>query len=130
MTAPARLREYLAQFPGRCRDCGWHEPSQGHAPSCERGVVAARKAMKSTTQAHPEDAAAVDRVLEAFIRLGRDFTLNDMRPHLRHVAVRNVIGSRVNAFAQAGRIRDTGSRVRSSDPGTHGHEIRVWRPIR
>lgn len=128
-TTPPRLREYLSRFPGRCPECSWHEPSQGHAPTCERGIALGRQAMQAAADANPSDVDAVDRVLVAFIGRGADFSLNDLRPHLRHVANRNVIGSRVQAFAQRGRIRDTGTRVPSSDPGTHGKELKVWRPV-
>lgn len=125
----ARLREYLIQQPGRCPECCWHEPTQGHAPTCERGTVLARQAMDATATAHPADVDAVDRVLVAFIAKGADFSGNDLRPHLRHVANRNVIGSRIQTFARRGRIRDTGTRIKSTDPATHAHEIRVWRPV-
>lgn len=85
--------------------------------------------MEATADAHPADVDAVDRVLVAVIRQGADFSLNDLRPHLRHVENRNVIGSRVQTFARRGLIRDTGTRVKSTDPGTHAAEIKVWRPV-
>jgi hypothetical protein len=68
----------------------------------------------------------VDRVLDAFIERRVPFSMNDIRPRLRHIGNRNVIGARVRAAKQAGRIRETGDRVASTDPGTHGHEIKVW----
>lgn len=125
----ARQREYFSQFPGRCPECTWHEEKQGHAPDCERGAVLARKAMDDVAEANPDDVDAVDRVLTAFIAKGADFTIDDLHPHLRHVEQRNVIGSRVNTFARRGRIRDTGARVKSRTPSTHGREVRVWRPV-
>lgn len=129
MSVTPRLREYLSRQPGRCPECVWHVPSQGHAPTCERGIRLGREAMDGVADANPSDVDAVDRVLIAFIRKGADFTINDLRGHLRHVANRNVIGSRVQTFARRGRIRDTGARVPSSDPGTHGKELKVWRPV-
>lgn len=129
MTMTPRLREYLSRFPDRCNECGWHEAKQGHAPTCSVGITAGRQAMASVAAAHPADVDAVDRVLVAFIRKGADFTLNDIRPQLHHVENRNVIGSRIQTFARRGRIRDTGARVTSSDPGTHGKELKVWRPV-
>lgn len=124
-----RLAEYLRTQPGRCPECLWHEEKQGHAPTCERGIRAGRQAMAATSQAHGADAAMVDRVLEAVIARGEPFSLNEIRPRLRHIAERAVIGARVQAFARARRIRDTGARVKSTDPGTHGAEIKVWRPV-
>jgi hypothetical protein len=130
MTAPKRLREYLhAKDPARCPACGWHEPTQGHAPECERAVALGRQGMEDVAGANPTDVDAVDRVLTAFIAKGLDFTIDDLHPHLRHVQQRNVIGSRVQTFARRGRIRDTGARIKSRTPSTHGREVRVWRPV-
>jgi hypothetical protein len=125
---PARLREYLAHQPGRCPECAWHEPTQGHAPDCERGIRLGREAMAATSDAHPSDVALVDRVLGEYIAAGVPFSLNEMRPHLGQVGDRHVIGARVNAAAKAGRIRHVGY-VRSTEPRTKGHEIKVWQAI-
>lgn len=129
MTMTPRLAEYLRKQPNRCPECLWNEKTQGHAPTCERGLRAGREAMAATTEKHGADAAMVDRVLEAVIARGEPFSLNEIRPRLRHIGERSVIGARVQAFARARRIKDTGARVKSTDPGTHGAEIKVWRPV-
>lgn len=135
MTAPIGT-----DLPGRCTQCGFSS-SQGHrsiagttitgcTDSGPLGLLLARQrrdeGMALTTDAHPDDAALVDRVLAERIRLGGEFSLNDLRPALAGVKKKSVIGARVNAFARSKRIVRTGY-VPSTDPATHGHPIASWR---
>lgn len=124
----------------RCKSCGFDPEAQGHrslandiptgcTDSGPLGLMLARQrrdeGMTRTVDAHPDDAALVDRVLARFISSGRPFTANDTRPHL--VGVKgSVIGSRFNAASRQGRMKRTGNRVPSTDPGTHAHRIDEW----
>jgi hypothetical protein len=82
--------------------------------------------MTRTVDAHPDDAALVDRVLADRIRRGGEWSLNDLRPLLADVREKHVIGARVQAAARAKRIVRTGY-VPSTDPRTNGHPIAQWR---
>jgi hypothetical protein len=125
----------------RCKSCGFDPEVQGHrsiagdavtgcTDSGPLGLYLARQrrdeGMAATVEAHPDDAALVDRVLAERIRRGGEFSLNDLRPALASVKAKNVIGARVQAAARAKRIVRVGY-VPSTDPATHGHPIANWR---
>lgn len=142
MTATAASLSWLAELDGRCPDCFLHVPTMGHrshlgddsptgcTPSGPVGLAMGRHlasvGMARTVEAHPDDAALVDAVLERRIRRGGEFSLNDLRPELAAVENKAVIGSRVNAFSRAKRITRIGY-VPSTDPGTHGHPVALWK---
>lgn len=139
MTSPDL--SFLTGYPNRCPRCFLDTESQGHrshrdgiATGCENsgplGLILGRQrrdeGMKATTEAHPDDAAIVDRVLEARIKAGGEFSLNDLRGQLAAVESKPVIGARVQAFARAKRIVRVGY-VPSTDAATHGHPVALWR---
>lgn len=132
--------DHLRTLPGRCPRCLLHVEAQGHRSvmdgeptgcqdSGRLGLLLARErrdsGMSATVDAHPDDAALVDRVLTARIRRGGRFSLNEIRGQLAAVREKSVIGARVNAAARRKEIRKV-DRVPSTDPATHGHEIAVW----
>lgn len=135
------MRPIGTEYAERCQKCGLHPHVQGHRAhfqgeptGCDYsgplGLILARElrdeGMQRTTIAHPDDAARVDAVLTRFIATGRPFSANDTRPHL--VGVKgSVVGSRWGAASRAGRIKRTGRRFPSTDPGTHLHHIDEWR---
>ena len=135
MTAPIGT-----DLAGRCTSCGFEPEQMGHrsiaagvptgctdsGPWLRLGLHLRDEAMAATTDANPDDAALVDRVLSERIRLGGEFSLNDLRPALAGVKKKSVIGARVNAFARSKQIVRTGY-VPSTDPATHGHPIASWR---
>lgn len=125
----------------RCKSCGFDPEAQGHrslandiptgcTDSGPLGLMLARQrrdeGMQATVEAHPDDAALVDRVLAERIRRGGVFSLNDLRPALAAVKEKHVIGARVQAAARAKRIVRVGY-VPSTDPKTNGHPIAEWR---
>lgn len=132
---------WLAQLPGRCPRCYMHLVAHGHRSQIDghptgcpdegpvADLLAARRlrdaGMARTVSAHPDDAARVDVVLSRFISSGRPFSANDTRPLLSGVKGA-VVGSRFNAAARAGRIKRTGNRIASTDPGTHAHRLDEW----
>ena len=128
MTAPAWLRARS----DRCSNCGCHEV-QGHIEPCTPtgplGLLLARQGrdegMSRTVAAHPDDAQKVDAVLARFIASGRPFSANDTRRELTGVKG-SVVGSRFSAASKARRIKRTGRRFPSTDPGTHLHHIDEW----
>lgn len=145
MTATRESLSWLAELDGRCPRCFLHVPSMGHrdtlddlttvtgcTPSgpvgLELGRHLAAVGMARTVEAHPDDAALVDAVLERRIRRGGEFSLNDLRPELVSVANKAVIGARVQAFARSKRIRRVGY-VPSTDSATHGHPVAQWRAV-
>lgn len=132
-------------LPDRCSLCGLHPQLQGHRATSDDGSVItgctpsgpvglelgrhlASVGMSRTVEAHPDDAALVDAVLERRIRRGGEFSLNDLRPELVSVANKAVIGARVQAFARSKRIRRVGY-VPSTDSATHGHQIASWKAV-
>lgn len=132
---------FLLQHPNRCPQCFLETHAQGHRShiageptGCDNsgplgtilGRQLAQQGMTRTVDAHPSDAALVDSVLEARIRRGGEFSLNDLRADLSAVESKSVIGARVNAFARSKRIVRVGY-VPSTDPRTHGHPIVQWR---
>ncbi|WP_211208742.1 hypothetical protein [Aeromicrobium marinum] len=136
--------QWLADLPGRCPACFLHEV-QGHRARLDDGVtvtgctnsgpvgvaagtVARDLGIAATVEAHPDDAARVDEVLNRFIRSGKPFTANDTRPLLTGVKG-SVIGGRFNAAARRGLMRRTGKRVPSTDPGTHAHRLDEWQGV-
>lgn len=125
MTVTPHLRAHLSTLPGRCSDCCWHVPTQGHHPNCGEGEALGEQGMAQVAGNHPDDAARVDAVIESFARSGLEFSANDMRGHLTSVVARNVIGARLRAAAKRGRICRTGW-VASTQPETHGHHIACW----
>lgn len=123
-------------LPGRCTSCGCdpRPDVQGHRLPCTptgrmANLELARQrrdeGMARTVDAHPDDAALVDRVLADRIRRGGVFSLNDLRPALTAVKEKHVIGARVQAAARAKRIVRVGY-VPSTDPRTNGHPIAEW----
>lgn len=144
MTATRESLSWLAHLDGRCPRCFLHV-SQGHrgtlddlttvtgcTPSGPVGLAIGRHlasvGMARTVEAHPDDAALVDAVLERRIRRGGEFSLNDLRPELSAVENKAVIGARVQAFARSKRIKRTGY-VPSTDPNTHGHPVASWMAV-
>lgn len=136
MTTLPKWQADLAALPDRCSSCGCHPKAQGHLAPCPpsgplhdrlliEGRGLAQSGMAATVSAHPDDASLVDRVLAARIKRGGRFSLNDLRPQLRAVRSRSVIGARVNAAARRGEIRRV-DYTPSTDPGTHGHPVAVW----
>ncbi len=137
MTAPGI--QALGIESDRCSHCYLHV-SHGHRSEIDGvptgcndsgplGLKLARerrdRGMKRTVEAHPDDRARIDAVLSRFIGSGRPFSANDTRPHLSGVKG-SVIGARFQAAARAGRMKRTGERVTSTDPGTHAHRIDEW----
>ncbi len=129
MSAPV----WLKARADRCSHCGAHPQLQGHLPPCQpSGPLAEQLAregrdlgMARTVAAHPDDAARVDAVLARFIASGRPFSANDTRAELEGVKG-SVVGSRFSAASKARRIKRTGNRFPSTDPGTHLHHIDEW----
>ncbi|WP_435109769.1 hypothetical protein [Nocardiopsis synnemataformans] len=88
----------------------------------ERG----RRGMERAAQAKGgQDGAIIDEVILRFATTGQAFSANDVRPWLPDVR-RPAIGARFGALAKAKRIVAIGM-VRSTDPGTNGHRIMLWR---
>ena len=97
-------------LPDRCERCGLH-PIQGHRATSDDGLIdtgctpsgpvglaigrhLASVGMARTVEAHPDDAALVDAVLERRIRRGGEFSLNDLRPELAAVEMHDRVESR------------------------------------
>jgi hypothetical protein len=96
-----------------------------YAAQVEHGHVLAEQGMsRAEENAGPDDCQAIDQAIAHFARTDRPFSANDVRPHLPQVR-RPAIGARFNAASRRGLIRPIGY-TPSSDPGTHGHPIRLW----
>lgn len=74
------------------------------------------------------DRAVIDQCIEAFVRQGRPFSVNDMRPLLPEVRY-PLIGGRLQAAQRAGLIRRVGF-TPSTLPSTHNAMVRVYAPLK
>jgi len=107
----------------------------GNGPYCERcNAPAGKSRIHAVENLAPDDLERddeerfIDQVLQRMVDRGEPFTLNDCRHQLAPVTRKNLIGKRVLAFAKAGLIVDMKDDKPSTDRGTHGHQIRTWRP--
>lgn len=125
MTVTPQLRRHLAGLPGRCPECCWHLPTQGHAPSCSIPSTLGEKGMAETSAAHPADAKRIDTLITTYARSGVEFSANDLRPALTDVKG-SLIGARFGAAAKRGLIKRVGY-TPSTQAETHGHPIALWR---
>ena len=125
MTSP--LVEYLASLPTRCpRGFDW-ERQHPQLCSCQ-GSPERRKAQgqaRANAATSADHKAQIDAAILAAAQSGREFSANDIRDKFPGITGA-VVGGRFTAAANAGLIRDTGKRVPSTLPSTHGHEVRVW----
>ena len=76
-----------------------------------------------------DEAQLIDSVLRGMVDAGAPFSLNDCRHKLTRVTRKNLIGDRVRSFQKARLIEHTGDFIASTDRGTHGHPIKVWKPL-
>lgn len=83
-----------------------------------------------TDTSDEQDIAVVDQAILTVAAQGAIFTANDVRPLLPVLRSNNLVGARFQALKKAGEIqRVSGQYVPSTDPGTHGHPVAVWRGI-
>jgi hypothetical protein len=66
----------------------------------------------------------IDQAIRTLAETGRPFSANSLRPLLPDVPGA-LMGARFMAAARRGQIRKVGTEP-STDPGTHGHDIKVW----
>lgn len=71
------------------------------------------------------DIAVIDQAIGELARSGRAFSANDVRPLLPQVRT-PAIGARFAAARKRDEITPIGY-TPSTDPGTHGHPVRMWR---
>jgi hypothetical protein len=115
VTAPT-----LTHLPGRCAH-GFHVATQGCA-SC--GVAFKFAGQAKATAAHPSEAAAVEAAIRQLAATRRPFSANDARQI--HGVKGGVVGATFTRLRKAGVIEACGDET-SSEPGTHGHRIFLWR---
>jgi len=80
---------------------------------------------RATAASEPEALAEVDRMIAACAQTGAPFSANDIRDRIPAGIRPAAIGGRFRAAARRGLIRPVGY-VPSTDPGTHGHPVRLW----
>jgi len=107
----------------------------GDGPYCERCNAPNEKSRIHNIKDVPvgdrgldDDGQLIDRVLMRMVQRGEPFSLNECRHQLASVRQKSRIGERVQAFAKEGLIVNTGDGTPSTDRGTHGHRIAIWRP--
>jgi hypothetical protein len=91
-------------------------------------VFAARdEALTAVTEASDDqDIAVVDQAIDRFAASGVQFSANDIRPLLPPLRSNNLIGARFNAARMRRQIVKVGE-VTSTDPGTHGKPVALYR---
>ncbi|MEU0493529.1 hypothetical protein ABZ249_30245 [Nocardiopsis sp. NPDC006139] len=83
---------------------------------------------RATEASAPDAVAEVDRLIAAHAATGEPFSANTIRPSLPEGIRPAAIGGRFRYAASRGLIRPVGY-VASTDPGTHGHPVRVWQGV-
>jgi len=85
--------------------------------------------IRATNGAAPDDVKArIDAAIGRWAAKGVEFSANDLRGEFEVTGA--VVGGRFNVAARAGLIVDTGKRVASTLPSTHGHPVILWRGAR
>ncbi|WP_116248187.1 hypothetical protein [Nocardiopsis sp. FIRDI 009] len=92
------------------------------------GVRLRDAGMAAVTEASSDDVAAIDHLIARAAVGGRPFSANDIRPYLPPVVRTALIGARFAYFHRRGVIHAIGY-VRSTDPGTHAHPVRLWQGV-
>lgn len=110
----------LDRLPDRCEH-GWHVPTQG---CVDCGVAMKFRGQSIASSAHPDDRAKVEAAIRQLAATGRPFSANDARAI--HGVKGGVVGAAFTAMNKAGVIEPCGDET-STDPGTHGHRIFLWR---
>lgn len=112
-----------AADPTRCAH-GFH-PDQRPFHTCPELEKLA--GIQATNDAASDDTkASIDAAIKRWAAKGVEFSANSCRDEFPGVTGA-VIGGRFSVAAKAGLIVDTGKRVPSTLPSTHGAEVRVWR---
>jgi hypothetical protein len=115
-----------------CAQCrhtgGWLEDEAtgkpvGRCPCMHRTVTGPAVA----ADAHPQALDAAVRIIRDAARARTTFSSNDIRHQLDAAQVHGpVVGAAFSKCARDGMIRHAGDYVPSTDPGTHGHPVKVW----
>jgi hypothetical protein len=105
----------------RCPTCGFHLTAQQCI--CV-GLKAKSRGQAIATAAHPADRAKVEAAIRKLAASGRPFSANDARAI--HGVRGGVVGATFTALRNEGVIAPCGDEV-STDPGTHGHRLFLWR---
>lgn len=121
------LAAYLATLPSRCPRGFDYERQHPQLCTCQSSPEK-RKAQgqaRANAAASGQNKDQIDAAIRRAAASGREFSVNDIRGDFPDVTGA-VVGGRFTVAANAGLIRDTGKRVPSTLPSTHGHEVRVW----
>lgn len=86
------------------------------------------RTLDDVTARHPDAVRRdAERIVAAFARSGQEFSSNELRPYLDRAAIApSLRGAVIAAALKAERIVEVGT-TRSTDPGTHGKRIGVYR---
>lgn len=100
----------------------------GRCPCMHRGASIGTPGPTSlAADAHPQALDAAVRIIRDAARARTTFSSNDIRHQLDAAQVRGpVVGAAFSKCARDGMIRHAGDYVPSTDPGTHGHPVKVW----
>lgn len=134
---------WLATVANRCPRCYFDVTEQGHratltdgtltgcTPSGPLGLMLAREqrdeGMQRTVAAHPAAVDVIDAAIMRRVRAGRPFSANTIRAELTSLRAdeRPVIGARMNSLARKHCVK-VGDEP-STDVGTHGKTVAIWR---
>jgi hypothetical protein len=112
------------------RRAGWIEDADGNITGrcpCRTAADTKTTALAATADANPNALEAAVRVIRDAARVRPVFSANDCRPAMEYAQVPGpVVGA---AFARAVKLGyiEFESFLPSTDPGTHGHHIRLYR---
>ena len=83
---------------------------------------------RATTASHPDAITQLDQLIATYAATGEPFSANTIRSQIPEGIRPGAIGGRFRHASRRGLIRPVGY-VASTDPGTHGHSVRVWQGV-
>ncbi|WP_431889403.1 hypothetical protein [Nocardiopsis alba] len=91
-------------------------------------ALAAEGMGRAVAASTPSGIERLDQLIAEHAATGEPFSANTIRDQIPEGVRPNAIGGRFRHAARRGLIRPVGY-VASTDPGTHGHPVRVWQGV-
>lgn len=116
---------------GHCED-GWivDEVTLLPVSKCPCRTARPNPGPQVAADAHPQAYQAALRIIRDAASTGREFSANALRDRLNTAQVPGpVVGAAFAHLVRVGEIQQTGQRVPSTDPGTHGHRIAMYKAV-